>query len=93
MTAEERRHAIDVIHGEFHAVVARHSRRLGLIGVPFPAAQSLLIGALMAEMAHVIAAGPARAHRAQVKVIGEELGRLVATTRTQMNAEEGEGAQ
>ena len=58
-------------------VVLAHSQALLAEGLPFSEAQTVLITALMYELASAIASGPARHHRGQLRILAEEMPRLV----------------
>jgi len=65
-------------------VVITHTRRMEAGRSGFPMAQSIMISALMLELARVIAAGHPRLHRAHTKVVANELARLVTTAAVEM---------
>jgi hypothetical protein len=65
-------------------LVICHTRRMEAQGISFPMAQSTVIGALMHELARVIAAGRPALHRQHTKVVTNELGRLVAAAAVAM---------
>lgn len=81
------RPAFEALRDELRAVVSAHAAQGRTQGVPFAVIQSTALGALLGELALTIAAAPARCHRGQVKVIADQLARLVAMVATGMAAE------
>jgi hypothetical protein len=80
----ERTALLNAVTTDLAAVVTEHTVRMQAASIDFPKAQSIVIGALMAELARVIACGRAPLHRAHTKVVAEELGRLVAAAAVAM---------
>lgn len=80
----ERTGMLEAVITDLAEVVAGHTLRLQAAAIEFPAAQSIVIGALMAELARVIACGRAPLHRAHTRVVTDELGRLVAAAAVAM---------
>jgi hypothetical protein len=58
-------------------VMLVHSEALKAQGQSFSQVQTVLITALMHELALAIASGPARLHRGQMKIVAQDMPRLV----------------
>lgn len=83
---EARKALLEAIVGDVQQVTVRHTRQMQAAGFEFPEAQSLVIGALMQELARIIACGQPPVHRGHIRVVTEELPRLVAASAVAISA-------
>ncbi len=88
----QERALLDCVKADLRVLIGGHAARVKAEGMSFASAQSVILGALLNEMAIIIAAAPARAHREQIAVTSERLGAIVreyAVARHSENPEAG----